>query len=687
LLSERAYRLTLRFDFFAFRFFVFFAALRFFEAFFGTFLPLALASDSPIAIACLRLLTFLPERPLFSVPALRFFIARLTSVDAFFEYLRAIAFLRLSSVWQKSNHRWHTKFLIRHSPLALTGDGRHFGRRGTSETPTRKTAPSPVRTPHREDSMTLTKSHVAGPTMPAVREMTFGDLLRKAAEAAPDRLALIAGVPDPKLRRQWTYAQLYREAQRTARALLSRFKPGERIAVWAQNIPEWVMLEFGAGMAGMILVTVNPAFRAREVEYVLKQSRSAGVFVVNGFRGNPMLDTVQAVAANCPELREIICFDDWDAFIAAGDDESVKLPAVSPDDPVMIQYTSGTTGFPKGALLRHRGLLNNGADTADRMGVDPGDVFVTTMPLFHTGGCVCCVIGAVSKAATQVLIEAFEPGLVLEMLGTYRGNAMLGVPTMLVAMLEHPTFPATDLSSVKAICSGGSTVPAALVRLLEEKLGAPFTIVFGQTECSPVAAQTRTTDSVEDKANTIGLPLPNMENKIIDPNTGETVPVGTVGEFCTRGYHVMIGYFEMPDATAAAIDADGWLHSGDLCAMDARGYCTVEGRLKDMIIRGGENIYPRELEELLFKHPKVGEVAVIGVPHEKWGEEVAAFIRPAPGATIEKEELIDYMRASLAPHKTPKHWFVVEAFPLTGSGKIQKFKLREAWTKGEMTAI
>jgi fatty-acyl-CoA synthase len=535
--------------------------------------------------------------------------------------------------------------------------------------------------------MALTKSHVAGPTTPAVREMTFGDLLRKAAEAAPDRLALIAGVPDPKLRRQWTYAELYREAQRTARALLSRFKPGERIAVWAQNLPEWMMLEFGAGMAGMILVTVNPAFRAREVEYVLKQSRSAGVFVVNGFRGNPMLETVQAVAPNCAELREIISFDDWDAFIAAGDDESVKLPAVSPDDPVMIQYTSGTTGFPKGALLRHRGLLNNGADTADRMGVDAGDVFVTTMPLFHTGGCVCCVIGAVSKAATQVLVEAFEPGLVLEMLGTYRGNAMLGVPTMLVAMLEHATFPTTDLSSVKAICSGGSTVPAALVRLLEEKLGAPFTIVFGQTECSPVAAQTRTTDSVEDKANTIGLPLPNMETKIIDPNTGETVPIGTIGEFCTRGYHVMLGYFEMPDATAAAIDADGWLHTGDLCAMDARGYCTVEGRLKDMIIRGGENIYPRELEELLFKHPKVGEVAVIGVPHERWGEEVAAFIRPAPGATIEKEELIDYMRASLAPHKTPKHWFIVDAFPLTGSGKIQKFKLREAWTKGEMAAI
>ena len=535
--------------------------------------------------------------------------------------------------------------------------------------------------------MVLTESHVAGPVTPAVREATFGELLRKAAEAAPARPALIAGVPDPKLRREWTYAHLYREVRRTARALLTRFRPGERIAVWAQNIPEWVMLEFGAGMAGMVLVTVNPAFRAGEVEYVLKQSRSAGVFVVKGFRGNPMLETVQAVAPSCPELREIVCFDDWNAFVAAGDDETMKLPVVDPDDPVMIQYTSGTTGFPKGALLRHRGLLNNGADTVDRMGVDPGDVFITTMPLFHTGGCVCCVIGSVSKAATQVLVESFDPALVLEMFGTYRGNAMVGVPTMLIAMLEHPTFSTTDLSAVKAICSGGSTVPAPLVKRLEKELGAAFTIVFGQTECSPVAAQTQTDDSIEDKATTIGLPLPNMETKIIDPNTGKTVPIGTIGEFCTRGYHVMLGYFEMPEATAAAIDADGWLHTGDLCAMDARGYCTVEGRLKDMIIRGGENIYPRELEELLFKHPKVGEVAVVGLPHEKWGEEVAAFIRPAPGAVIEKEELTAYMRASLSPHKTPKHWFVVDAFPLTGSGKIQKYKLREAWSKGEITAI
>jgi fatty-acyl-CoA synthase len=535
--------------------------------------------------------------------------------------------------------------------------------------------------------MALTESYVAGPTTPAVREITLGQLLEQAARSAPDRIALIAGVPDPALRRQWTYRELYAEAQRTARALLGRFEPGERIAVWAPNLPEWIMLEFGAALAGMVLVTVNPGFRATELGYVLKQSRSAGVFVAHSFRGNPMLETAREVAPGCPELRQIICFDDWPAFIAAGDDSRIALPAVKPTDPVMIQYTSGTTGFPKGALLHHRGLANNGADTAERMGIDPGDIFVIPMPLFHTGGCVCCVLGAVSKAATQVLLEAFEPGLVLELFASYRGNAMVGVPTMLVAMLEHPAFPTTDLTSVKAICSGGSTVPAALVRLFEQKLGAPFTIVFGQTECSPVAAMTRTTDTIEDKAGTIGPPLPNMETKIVNPDTGQTAAIGEIGELCTRGYHVMLGYFDMPDATAAAIDGDGWLHTGDLCAMDARGYCTVEGRLKDMIIRGGENIYPRELEELLFRHPGAGEVAVIGLPHEKWGEEVAAFIRPAPGAVIDKEELSAYMRAALAPHKTPKHWFVVEAFPLTGSGKIQKFKLREFWAKGEVQAL
>ena len=541
--------------------------------------------------------------------------------------------------------------------------------------------------PAGKGNMPPTLSHAFGPSEPGVRDLTIGQLLEWAAETTPDRLAIIAGVPDPAARRQWTYAELHAASVRTAHALRCRFETGERVAVWAPNIPEWIMMEFGAAMAGLVLVTVNPAFRAHEVEYVLNQSKAAGVFVLPEFRGNPLLATIEEVRARCPELREVIRFDEFDTFLASGDHDREPLPTVRPGDPVMIQYTSGTTGFPKGALLHHRGLVNNGSNTLDRMGVPDGAVWVTTMPLFHTGGCVLCVLGAVSKRATQVLVEAFDPGLVLELMGTYGVDALLAVPTMIVALMEHPSFASTDLSKVMSVCSGGSTVPASMVKTIEEKLGAAFTIVFGQTECSPVASMTQTTDTINDKADTLGPPMPNVEVKIIDPATGETLPIGQVGEYCTRGYHVMHGYFEMPDATAAAIDTEGWLHTGDLCAMDARGYCTVEGRLKDMIIRGGENIYPRELEELLFVHPSVGEVAVVGLPDEKWGEVVAAFVRPAPGVTISKDELFAYMREHLAPHKSPRHWFAVEAFPLTGSGKIQKFRLREMWAEGSLVEL
>src|SRR4051812_30811928 len=282
--------------------------------------------------------------------------------------------------------------------------------------------------------MALTESHIAGPDSPAVRDITLGQLLEKSAKSAPNRLALIAGVPDPALRRQWTYSELYAEAQRTARALLTRFRPGERVAVWAYNLPEWIMLEFGAGLAGVVLVTVNPGFRTNEVEYVLKQSRSAGLFVVSSFRGNPMLDTAREVAPRCPELREIICFDDWPAFIAAGDDKHITLPEVKPGDPVMIQYTSGTTGFPKGALLHHRGLANNGCDVAERMGIDAGDVFVTTMPLFHTGGCVCCGLGAGSKAAAPGVLGGVEPGPLLEPFEAHRGKAVIWGAAMVVGL-------------------------------------------------------------------------------------------------------------------------------------------------------------------------------------------------------------------------------------------------------------
>lgn len=520
-----------------------------------------------------------------------------------------------------------------------------------------------------------------------VRDITLGELLAWAAATTPDRVALIAGTADPAARRQWTYAEFHAQAQRTARALLTRFEPGERVAIWAANVPEWLLLEFGVAIAGLVLVTVNPALKAGEVEFVLKQSRAAGILVMESFRGNPMRATTHAVATRCPALREIISLDEWDAFLASGDGADVTFPAVRASDAVMIQYTSGTTGFPKGALLHHRGLVNNAAQVTARMGVADGDVLLGVMPLFHTGGCVVNMLGSLGNRGTLVLVEAFEPGLVLELTARYRANALLAVPTMLIALLEHPAFASTDLSSLHSVCSGGSTVPAPLVAKVEERMGVAFTIIFGQTECSPVALMTRPTDSLADKANTLGTPLPNVEVKIVDPASGQTAALGAVGEICTRGYHVMHGYFEMPEASAAAIDADGWLHTGDLGAMDARGYFTVEGRLKDMIIRGGENIYPRELEELLFKHPAVSEVAVVGLPSERWGEEVAAVVRPKPGQTVDQGELTAYMREHLAPHKTPRHWFVVEAFPMTSSGKIQKFKLREQCVNGELTAL
>ena len=533
----------------------------------------------------------------------------------------------------------------------------------------------------------MSESYAKGPDRPPVRDLTIGGALTEVAAACPDRTALIYGSSDPGERRPWSYRELHAEACATARALSLKFKPGERVAVWAPNIPEWILMEYGCAMAGVILVTVNPAFQADEIAYVLQQSRSAGIFLLPEFRGNRMLHHVESVRGECAELREIVRFDEWEAFIATGADATIALPEVLAQDACMIQYTSGTTGFPKGALLHHRGLVNNGAHTADRMGAVHEGVVMGYMPLFHTGGCVATVLAALSCHATLVLVQQFEPGLVLELMETYRATSMLGVPTMLIAMIEHPDFARRDLSAVRAICSGGATVPAALVKRLEDALGAPFTIVFGQTECSPVASMTRAEDSLEDKAETLGGPMPGVEVKIIDPESGKTVPVNTLGEYCTRGYHVMHGYFEMEEATARTIDSGGWLHSGDLCTMDERGYCRVEGRLKDMIIRGGENIYPREIEELLFKHPAVAEVAVVGLPDERMGEEVGCFLRAARGERIDKDDLFAHLRETLSPQKTPRYWFEVEEYPLTGSGKIQKFVLRQQWEAGEHTPI
>ena len=518
-----------------------------------------------------------------------------------------------------------------------------------------------------------------------VLETTVGGVLRDAAERAADVAALVDGTPDPRSRRRWSYADLLAAAEDAARALLGRFAPGERVAVWAPNSPEWLLAEFGAALAGLTLVTVNPALRAREVAFVLGQSRAQGVVLAPTYRGTDLTEVLAQVRDGLPGLREVISLAGWDSFVRSGS-PTERLPGVRPDDDAQIQYTSGTTGFPKGAVLRHRGITNSARFCAEILQAGPGDVWVNPMPLFHTVGCVLVTLGSVQGGLTQVLAPGFDPGLVLHLIESERGTMFGGVPTMVMAQLDHPDFAGRDLSSVRAAHGGGATFPPALIRRAESALGVPFSVVYGQTESSPVITQTRLDDSPADRAGTLGRPHPQVEVQVTDPATGQALPAGAVGEICTRGYHVMKGYFDNPEGTAGAIDPAGWMHTGDLGSMDERNYCRIEGRVKEMIIRGGENIYPREIEQLLHTHPGVTDVAVVGVPDDYWGEQVAAFIRPAPGNPATPDDLASYCRAHLAAHKAPRHWVFTDAFPLTPSGKVQKFVLREQFASGTTPA-
>lgn len=530
-------------------------------------------------------------------------------------------------------------------------------------------------------------------TSEPVLELSTGDLLRAAAADAGEQVALVEVAPPdtPSLAgagrtdRRWTYRELLTEAERCARWLLTRFTPGERITLWAPNIPEWVILQYGAALAGLVIVTANPALRAAELRYVLEQSRSAGLFHTAGFRGSDMTAIVREATPGLPELRDTFCFADWPDTVGAHRADG-PLPTVRPGDAAQIQYTSGTTGFPKGALLHHRGLVTNARFMIDRTRLPDRGTMLSAMPLFHTAGCAMGVLGSAHQRATYVLCQLFDPALVLT--AAQNADLLAGVPTMLIAMLGHPEFDRFDLSRLSFVLSGGSPVPPELVRRVEDRFGVRFTSVYGQTELSPVVTQTSPDDSPEDKANTAGRPLPRLEVTVRDPLTGDTVAVGQPGEICARGYQTMLGYFDMPERTAETIDADGWLHTGDLGTLDERGYLTVTGRLKDMIIRGGENIYATEVEQVLFTHPGIREVAVVGLPDPTWGEIVAAvFVPDDPGSAPEAGELHDFCRAHLAPHKTPTRWFQAATLPLTGSGKIQKFRLRDQIEKAELEEL
>jgi fatty-acyl-CoA synthase len=421
-----------------------------------------------------------------------------------------------------------------------------------------------------------------------VLERTVGDALRAAAAEFADRIALVAIGEAPQERRSWTFVQLLAEAEVVARALLARFRPGDHVAIWSPNDPEWILLEFGAAFAGITLVTVNPAYQAKELAFVLRQSQVAGLIAAPVYRNRDLLAVVAEARADLPMLREVLSLADFPAFVASGRESSVRdLPVVTPDDIAQIQYTSGTTGFPKGALLRHRGLVNNGRFFARALGAEPGDVWVNPMPLFHTAGCGLTTLGALQTGGTQVLPAGFDPGQMLGLVQSELGTITLTVPTMLIAMLEHADRPHRDLSSWRLTALGGAPVPLDLIRRAERELGVRVAIGFGQTEASPYITHTLPADPVDEWVGTVGRPLPQTEVKIADPDSGEIVPIGDIGEVCTRGYAVMAGYFDNPAATAAALGSDGWLHTGDLGTMDAKGYCRIVGRLKDMIIRGG----------------------------------------------------------------------------------------------------
>ncbi|WP_459545928.1 AMP-binding protein [Nocardia sp. X0981] len=529
----------------------------------------------------------------------------------------------------------------------------------------------------------LTESFWPVDTSRPVLEITVGELLQQAAAEVPDRLALVSVAPE-RGARTWTYGELRDDAERAASWLLDRFRPGEHLAVWAPNVPEWLVLQYGAALGGMVLVTTNPALRGPELEYALDRSHAAGVFYVDAFRGTDMAAQLRTVLPAVPAVREAVAFENWLGDVRRTRKRE-RLPVLDPRSATQIQFTSGTTGRPKPAVLAHRAMVTNAAFVRDRCGASPGATFATALPLFHTAGCGLAALGSVYQRATLVLAEIFDPTTMLAAIQEYRAEIFGGVPVMLRALLAHPGLADFDLGALRVVMSGGDAVPPALVDGWAKACGVASSAVYGQTELGPIICQTSPADSREDNLFTAGRPLPGVEVSIRDPETGAVCPVGVEGEICARGYQQMIEYLDMPEETARTIDAEGRLHTGDLGTMDARGYVRVTGRLKDMIIRGGENIYPREIEDILAAHPAIDGALVLGLPDEVWGESVAAVIRPDPARPAPSaEELHDYLRARLAPHKTPKSWFTVDSFPVTALGKPQKFRLRDQIVAGEL---
>jgi acyl-CoA synthetase (AMP-forming)/AMP-acid ligase II len=531
-------------------------------------------------------------------------------------------------------------------------------------------------------SVALTNSYWPADTSADLLEVTYGDLLRQAAAEHPNQCALVDGGAPLPSRRRWTYAELLADSERVAHALLNRFEPGERVSIYASNCVEWVLFHHGATLAGLPVVPLNPGYKAKEAEVMLGNAKVAGVFYDERYRDVDIVAVLAELHPRLKHLRELVPLAEIESFSDTGSGVSAPLPTVTPDDPLHIQFTSGTTGVPKGALLPHRGIINSAHFVAERIGFPDGGVWVNAMPMYHSGGAATSRTACLSKHGTFVLAPGFDAGQMLELIESERGNTGLVVPTMILSMLEHESFRSRDLSSMVTLLSGATDVPASLVHRTKSEMRCRVTIMFGQSEVSGVLTTTHPEDSVEDQAQTVGQPLPRAEVKIAGPD-GTILPLDTSGEICVRGYQTMLGYLDMPDATRATLDGDGWLRTGDLGAMDNRGFIRITGRLKDVIIRGGLNLYPREIEEVILEHPEVVQVSVVGIPDEKYGEIVAAVVIPRdPAAPPPPEVLTTYCKQRVARYKAPAQWFMVDRFPLTASGKVQKFVLTE-WITAE----
>jgi fatty-acyl-CoA synthase len=519
---------------------------------------------------------------------------------------------------------------------------------------------------------TATLAHWPADTSVPLADLSLGDVLEEAADRFGPRCAIVDGASP---HRRWTFDETRTIAHRVANALVRQFEPGEHIAIWAPTSPEWLFLQYGAALAGLTLVTVNPAFKTAEMSYVLSHGDAVGLFCLPEFRGNPMWRWLQEARPGLPRLRATHLLGD--IFDFATGEPGEPLPPVRPTSPMQLQYTSGTTGPPKGAVLKHRSAVNVGRFVTDRLELrEAGDVIINPQPMFHAGGSVLGGIGALWQGATHVAVPRVIPADLLALIESERGNALLAVTTVVQMLAEHPDFARRDVSSLRVVLTGGASIAPNVVKMLETALGANLAIAYGLTECSPTATVTYPQDSLERKAHTVGRALPQVEIKIIDQSTGSTLPINEPGEVLLRGDQLMLGYYKMPEETALAIDAQGWLHTGDVCSMDADGYLTFTGRVKDMIKRGGENVYPREIEELLAQHPSVREAAVAGAPDPKWGEVIVAFIVPRAGVTLDPAALTAFVRSQLAPYKVPVHWVEVAELPVTAATmKVRKSEL------------